>query len=477
MLSLCHLGGGLTEIAYAPIDRTKRPAPGAPSVHPFPEFAELVMSNGVAVYLVENHAQPYVSLMLTLRSGSSHDGEMAGLASFVGGMLLSGAGARDAEQLAEAIDFIGATLDVSAGRDDITIKLGVLTRFLPEALDLLADVLLRPTFPTDEVARERRHAISSLKQAKSDPAYVAAVQFRREAYDSTPYGTEVDGTEESISKIRRTHCVEFHRRNFTAGNAFVVVAGDIDAVSLVTMLDARLGDWSGAAPAPVTWSDSVPGITPRVVVVDRPDAMQSAIRMGALAVSRRDPDFIPLVTLHTLFGGYFNSRINHNLRERNGYTYGAGSTIEALAMPGTFSVRAAVGNEVTAPAIREIFNELRAITREPITEEELTMVKSYILGSQSLQIETPGQVAGFVRTIALYGLPHDYYVTFPMAVRAITRERLLEVAQRYLKPERMIVVVCGDASKVTEGLGEFGEVVGGLGKGGGRRDESEGTRA
>jgi zinc protease len=449
----------VTDITVQPIDRTQPPQPGMPSTHPFPEYAVLAMRNGVPVYLVENHAQPYVSLMLTLRSGSSHDGDIAGLASFVGGMLLSGAGDRDAEQLAESIDFLGATIDASAGRDDITMKVGVLRRFLPEVLDLLADLVLRPTFPADEVARERRHAISSLKQAKSDPAYLASVQFRREAYDRTPYGTEVDGTEESIARIRRNHCVDFHRTHFTAANAFIVAAGDIDGATLVSMLEERFGSWSGERPAPVEWSEPASGRTPRVVIVDRPDAMQSAIRMGSLAISRRDPDFIPLVTLHTLFGGYFNSRINHNLRERNGYTYGAGSTIEALAMPGTFSVRAAVGNEVTAPAVREIFAELRAITTEPITEEELVMVKSFILGSQSLQIETPGQVAGFVRTIALYGLPHDYYVKFPMAVRELTREKLLEVAQRYLRPEKMIVVVCGAAEKVAGDLGEFGEVI------------------
>ena len=425
-------------------------------MRPFPEFTESAMPNGVAVYLVENHAQPYVSLMLTLRSGASHDGALAGLASFVGSMLLSGAGSRDAEELAEAIDFLGATIDVSAGRDDITIKVGVLTRYLPDALDILADLVLRPTFPADEVARERRHAIASLKQAQSDPAYLASVQFRREAYDSTPYGTEVDGTEESIARIRRTDCVAFHRAHFTAGNAFIVAAGDVDAATLLSMLEARLGAWSGERPAPVEWTTPEPGVTPRVVVVDRPEAMQSTIRMGALAISRRDPDFIPLVTLHTLFGGYFNSRINHNLRERNGYTYGAGSTIEALAMPGTFSVRAAVGNDVTAPAVREIFAELRAITTELITDDELTMVKNFVIGSQSLQMETPGQVAGFVRTVALYGLPHDYYERFPKAVRELTRERIHDVAKKYLNPDRMIVVVCGAAEKIAPDLQPFG---------------------
>jgi zinc protease len=416
------------------------------------------MRNGVMVYLVENHAQPYLSLMLTFRSGSTYDGDLAGLASFVGGMLLSGAGPRDAEQLAEEIDYIGATIDVSAGRDDITIRLSVLTRFLPEALDLLADVVLRPTFPGDEVARERRHAVSSLKQAKADPAYLASVQFRREAYGSSPYGTEVDGTEESLARIRRQHCVDFHRRHFTAGNAFIVAAGDIDSATMLAMLDERFGEWSGERPAPIEWDATPLAETPRVVIVDRPDAMQSAIRMGSLAISRRHEDFIPLVTLHTLFGGYFNSRINQNLRERNGYTYGAASTMEALAMPGTFSVRAAVGTEVTAPAVGEIFAELRAITTELISEEELAMVVNFILGSQSLQIETPSQVAGFVRTIALYDLPHDYYVQFPAMVRTVTREQIRDVAQAYLAPDRMIVVVCGDAARIREQVAGFGSV-------------------
>lgn len=440
------------------IDRTKPPASGTPSEHAFPSFNEQRMSNGIAVYLVENHSQPYVSLTLTLRSGSSYDGELAGLASFVGGMLLSGAGNRDAEELAEAIDFLGATIDVSAGRDDITIKLGVLTRYLSEALDLVADVVLRPTFPNDEVARERRHSISSLKQAQSDPSFLASVQFRREAYGASPYGTEVDGTTESIARIRRKHCVEFHRTHFTAGNAFVVAAGDVDSSALMSMLEERFGAWSGERPAKVVWHDPEPGITPRVVIVNRSDAMQSAIRVGAVAISRTHPDFIPLVTLQTLFGGYFNSRINKNLRERHAYTYGAGSSVEALAMPGSVSVRASVGIEVTAAALGEIINELRAIVAELISEEELTMVTNYILGLQALQIETPGQVAGFVRTIALYDLPHDYYARFPSMIRAVTREQILEVARRYMDPAKMIIVVVGDAAKIKSELDGIGPV-------------------
>jgi predicted Zn-dependent peptidase len=192
--------------------------------------------------------------------------------------------------------------------------------------------------------------------------------------------------------------------------------------------------------------------------VDRPDSVQSAIRLGTTGIARRNADHIPLMTLNTLFGGYFNSRINHNLREQHGYTYGARSVVEAPIRPGAISVAVAVRADVTDAAVGEIFNELEKITSEPVTAEELEMVKNYLIGSQALQIETPGQVASFVRTIALYDLPVDYYQTMPAVVRALTREEMLALAQRRLCPETMIIVVVGDASAIREKLERFGPV-------------------
>jgi predicted Zn-dependent peptidase len=197
----------------------------------------------------------------------------------------------------------------------------------------------------------------------------------------------------------------------------------------------------------------------RVVVVDRPGSVQSAMRVGAVCIERRNPDYVPLVTVNTLFGGYFNSRINNNLRERNGYTYGARSGVDSLKNPGAFSIAVSVGTDVTAPAVGEIFRELHSITSAPVTDEELTMVKNYIVGSQALQLETPGQVASFVRAIALYNLPADYYQKFPEAVRMLDQNELLDVARRYMHPSRMTVVVAGDAAAISGPLAEFGAVV------------------
>jgi zinc protease len=441
------------------IDRSHPPKPGPASHVTFPPFAVRTLGNGIPVYIVENHVQPFVSLQLVLRSGASSDGDLPGLANFTNSLLLSGAGKYDAEQLAEEIDFLGANLDAGAGRDETTVSLGVLTKYLPQALDLMADVVLRPTFPKAEVTRERKHAIAGLKQNQSDPAYLAAVQFRREIFEGTPYGTEIDGTEASLKKITREDCVRFHNENFTAGNAFFVVAGDAAPDEFVALLNARFGTWSGIKPpAPQFPAAAATRVPSRVVIVDRPGSVQSAIRVGTGSIARRSEEFIPFVTVNTLFGGYFNSRINKNLREVHGYTYGARSSLEALLNPGSFAVSAAVRTEVTDSAIAEILNELKSISSEQVSDDELTMVKNYIIGSQALQIETPGQVARFVRAIALYDLPHDYYQTFPEKTRALTREQLLEVARRRMSPDPMVIVIAGDAAAIKEKVARFGQV-------------------
>lgn len=440
------------------IDRSQPPKPGKPSQITFPSFTVRTLKNGIPVYIVENHAQPYVSLQLVVRSGASSDRELPGLAEFTSNLLMSGAGRRSAQQLAEEIDYLGASLDATAGRDESTVGLGVLSDYLPQALALMADVVLRPTFPADEVQRERKQAIAALKQNRSDPAYLAAVQFRREIYGNGPYGSEIDGTEETLKKIARDNCIRYHATHYTAGNAFFVAAGDVHSDKFLALLEEHFGGWRGDAPAsapppaPMEWEGT------RIVIVDRPGSVQSAIRVGGIGIDRRNADYIPLVTVNTLFGGYFNSRINNNLRERNGYTYGARSAVEALKMPGTVSVVASVGTGVTDSALAEIFNELRAITNEPVNDEELTMVKNYVIGSQALQIETPGQVASFVRAVALYDLPADYYQRFPNEVRMLDGKALLQVAQRYMRPTGMVAVIAGDAATIRSGLERFGPV-------------------
>lgn len=441
-----------------PLDRSRPPEPGRASRAGFPSFALLHLRNGVPLYIVENHGQAYASLQLVLRSGSRNDGSLPGLATFTSELLLSGAGQRTMQQIADDVDYLGAVLDAGAGRDEITVRLGVLTRFLPQALEIMADVVLRPTFPSDELSRERRQSIASLKQSQSDPNYLAAIQFRRELFRGNPYGTEVEGTEESLKSIRREDCVRFHQQHFTPGNAFFVAAGDVNPDALLAMLNEKFGDWEGAAPEEGEFPEPTPAATPRTVIIHRAGSVQSALQVGALAINRNHPEYIPLAIVNTLLGGYFNSRINHNLREVNGFTYGARSAVDAPLHMGTISISTSVRTEVTAPALREIFKELKQIATQPVTEEELAMVKNYVIGSQALQIETPGQVASFVKAVALYGLPATYFDSFPDEVRLLDAEQLLQVAARFLQPERMTIIITGDATAIQDELKEFGPV-------------------
>jgi len=434
------------------IDRSRPPQPGPSSATPFPTFTRYALSNDIPVYVVENHVQPYVSLQLVLRSGASSDGDLPGLADFTGNLLLSGAGKLDAQELAEEIDFLGALLDAGAGRDEITVGLGVLSAYLPRALDLMADVALRPHFDADEVAREQKQAIAAIRQNEADPSYLASVRFRHEVFGDSPYGTPLDGAEESLRRITRDDCQAFHRHHFTAENAFFVAAGDVHPDRFIPMLEKCFGAWQGVRPAPPAFVAPEPIPSTRIVIVDRPGSLQSAIRIGRVAIARRDPDYVPIVVANTLLGGYFNSRINNNLRERHGFTYGARSSVEVLANPGLFSVVASVGAAVTDRALEEVMNELRIIAREPVGEEEIEMARNYIVGSQALQTETPGQIASFVRAIALYDLDDDYYRRFPDLVRSVTPEDVLRVCSLCMDPSAMIAVVVGDRATIAPGL-------------------------
>lgn len=430
------------------MDRSHPPTVAVPRRAAFPHLDRGRLGNGVDVYLVANHAQPIVSLRVVLRCGGADDGRLTGLANFVATMLQSGAGERDTSQIAAELELIGAEFDAGAGRDETSLRLVVLKRHLPAALAILDDILRRPHFPEEEIERERQKIIADIRQNRCDAGYLASTQIRRELYRGTRYASEIDGTPESLRRIGRSECHLFHRQHYTPANAFIVAAGDIDIDELIGLLDRHLGSWT-AEPAEADWpSARKRGGHGRIVVVDRPDALQTSFRIGRRAVRRNDGAFIPLVVLSTLFGGYFNSRLNRNLREVHGFTYGAQSNVEALGHAGIFSCGASVGGIHSGRAVEETLAELHRIHSEPITPEELDMVKRYLIGSQALQLETPGQAARFVRTMVLYGLPFDYYVRFPAIVEALTSEQLLHTATEWLAPEAMTIVLCGGASTI-----------------------------
>ncbi len=439
------------------LDRSTAPKSGKLAPVAFPPFKSTRLSNGLPVFIVENHEQPIVSMSLMIRAGSALDPkDKAGLAAIVSDMLTKGTTTRSANQIAEEIEFVGGSLSSNASWDSLSISVGVLTKYLPIALELLADTLLNSTFPMDELERVRLQRIAGLRQAKADAGFLADMVFSQLVFGEHPYGAQSNGTEETIGRISCDDLANFHNAVSGPNNAFLIASGDVDVVQFLAELERLLGNWKPVElPKPIEVVPYSP--KPYVAVVEKEGAVQSALRVGHVGVSRDDPDYASLSVLNMLLGGYFNSRINLNLREKHGFTYGARSYFDARIQSGPFAVSTEVRTDVTVRAIEEIINELTRITSEPISEEEVTMVKNYMIGSFPLQIETPQQVASRVAMIVLYGLPQNYYDTYRTVLSAITSEELSRVARKYLNPTALTVVASGDREALKQAMTVFGD--------------------
>lgn len=425
-------------------------------VIPSPEWEERLLPNGLRLCAATNRALPYAAVQLVVRSGARDDGERIGLADFTGDMLSAGAGTRDAVAFARDVDMLGAEMGVDTGRDGIVIGVDLLSRVLPEGMALLADMIARPHFMAEEVARERKGRLSSLKQNRSDPEWLAAVALRRTLYGETPYGYPVEGEERSVRAIRVDDIRAFHRTHITPRNAALIGGGDLDLETLERLAAPLIEGWEGEAPAH-------PPIEPppprrRVVVVDAPSALHSPVRIGRVGIPRSHPDFVALRALNTVVGDYFNSRLNGRLREGMGYTYGAWSYVEGTMGPGMIAIGTSVRDDRVGGTVHAIFEELERLRAEPVDAEELTMVKRYISGRQALGLETPEQVVGMIGALALHELPRDHVATTIARTRRLEREDLLTIAGRYLDPAEMAIVVVGDARMLVRELEEFGEI-------------------
>jgi zinc protease len=441
------------------LDRSKPPQAGPITLIGFPKFITTHTPGGTPLYLIENHEQPLVSLTLYLRDGSVSDTPgKEGLASMSSELLTKGTATRTATQIAEEIDFVGGSLGAGASWDSSTISTSVLTRYLPTALDLLSDVVLNPAFAAEELDRAKLQRIAGIMQAKSDPGYLSETIFSRIVFDSHPYSLESNGTEQSIP----TFTPEALRAQYSAitspNNSFLIVAGDVTETDILEMLGQRFASWKNITQHPKNNPLPALQMKNRVALVEKPQAVQSAIRVGHIVIPRKHPDYIACYVLNMLLGGYFNSRINLNLREKHGFTYGARSFFDTRKQTGAFAVSTEVRTEVTARSIEEIIRELALIRKEPVSEDEISMVKNYIIGSFPLSIETPQQVAGRVATLALYELEADYYDTFRDTVAALTREDLLRTAETYIHPDSVTISVSGDSKALAKEMAAFGEV-------------------
>lgn len=439
------------------LDRSTAPSPGAPRPYHFPNITRKTLDNGMKILVAESHNAPLVSIRTLVRSGADQDSaETAGLASLTAELLDEGAGARDGIRLAEDAGLLGASFATGADWDATYISLDVLSRNVDPTVEIFADVVRRPMFPTDALERVRTERLMELLQQRDEPAAVAGKRFANLLYGSGAYGNSVTGNADSVGRLTGDAIRQFYESHYTPNNTAVVIAGDIDAQHAVGHMERAFSSWEGK-PAPVR-----PVVSPqaveanRIYLIDRPSAVQSEIRIGHLGVARSTDDYFPLSIMNALLGGVFNSRINLNLRERHGYTYGARSTFAFRRQAGPFVVSAPVRNEVTRESVDEVLSELRRIRTGDVETRELDDTKSYMIGVFPAMVQTASDVAGRLLDMELYGLPQDYFDRYRENIAAVTKDDVERVAAKYIDPDRMLIVVVGNAAQIRQPLSALG---------------------
>ncbi len=444
---------GVAAYAQQAPDRSKPPAVGpAPALH-VPAIDKQALSNGLAVRIVSLHKVPLVHIQLAIKAGGGSDPKQKfGLASLTAAMLDEGAGSRSALEIADAIDYLGADLSAASTDDASFVNLHVPSARLGEGLAIMADVVLRPSFQDTELKRVRDERLNSLLQAQDDPEQLIGFAFPRLLYGETVrYGTSTIGTSSSLQRLTVADLKAFHDAAYRPSNAELVVTGDVTADIALPLLEKAFGSWTGSASAATIPETAKAATTRRVFLIDKPDAAQSQIRIGGIGVARSTPDYFALRVLNTILGGSFTSRLNANLREQHGYSYGASSTFDMRLAAGPFYAAAGVQSDKTAEALKEFFVELNRI-HELVPREELDKAASYLSLLLPHYFETISSVATSVSQLYVYGLADDFYATYADRVRAVTPADVKRVADKYIVPDKLTVVVIGDRKKIESSI-------------------------
>lgn len=442
----------LTTLQAQP-DRSGPPKLGPPPALKLPPIQHLKLSNGIPVVLLEKHAVPVVQIDLVVKAGASMDPpEKSGLASLTATMLMEGAGPRDALQLADAIDYLGSHIGTGAGQHTTGVSLHTPIGKLDSALVLLADIVRRPSFQGADLERKRKERLTALTQWRDEPHTLASVMFNRTLYGTShPYGIPSVGNEKSISSFTADDVKKFYAGYYVPGNTAIVVVGDVAPAALLTRLEKAFGGWKGksASLPPLPAIGQLKDKT--LVLVDKPGAPQTVIMIGRIGVPRLTDDFYPIIVMNTILGGSFTSRLNQNLREKHGYTYGAGSRFEFRPLPGPFVASASVQTAVTDKALTEFMNELKGMLAE-VPDEELTRAKNYLALGYPGDFQSVGQIAGQLEELVIYGLPDDTINKYIGRILAVTKQEVLRAAQKYINMENLAFIIVGDRKEIEGGV-------------------------
>lgn len=431
------------------------PEPLAPVRFDIPKPFQTTLDNGLRVIIFENERLPLVSFRLAFHSGDIHDPKGAtGMTSAMASMLTEGTENYTSRQLAEKIERLGASVSASASDDFTIIAASCLSLYSSEILHLMAEVVLRPTFPESELDLYRRNTVEHLKFQRSQPGFLASEQAARLIYGDHPY-SKISPRAEDIEKIDREKIAKFHLQTLMPNNAMLIVVGDVKRDEFLEELNELFGDWQKGKSPETDFSEPAARSGRSLTIVDRPGSAQSNIVLTNLGVKRTDPDYFPLLVMNQVLGAGASSRVFMNLREEKGYTYGAYTRLGTKKLAGDFEATAEVRTSVTGDSLKEFFYELDRIRSEKVGETELADAKNFLTGVFPIRAETQEGLTNLIVNQNLYGLPEDYLQTYRETVDAVTADDVQRVAVKHVRPDEMAIVIVGDAKEVTPQVKEY----------------------
>ncbi|HEX8183375.1 MAG TPA: pitrilysin family protein [Blastocatellia bacterium] len=458
--------GAIAQTEQPESPRKQAPLPGP--VRPFnlPPAQMTRLDNGLALVMIEDHRAPMVTIeagipaKTALLPSMKLTGERSALAEATAQLITEGAGNRGSEQLAREIETLGGRINSEVTDDYVEVNVAVVAENAEPMMEILGDVLLRPTFPQSEVALYKSNRIDKLKLDRQQPEYLLSEHFNRIVYGAHPYAIS-SPTPAAINAMTRAKIALFHRLIYTPEGSVVVIAGDFDPVKMGAKARAIFGEWRGPAKPSadrlIRYASTRTGR--RIYLIDRPGSAQADFRIGGLAVNRSSPDYFPLVVANAILGSErAGSRLFLNIREQKGYAYDVYSVVSALKKGGTFFGGSQARNAVTLPAIKEMLAEFDRMRNETVSAEELQNAKNYLNGSFSIVVSTQGGIAGGIAQTYMLGLGSDYLARYRARIEAVTAEQVRQAARKYMNRDGAVIVVVGDAATLKKSLSTFGPV-------------------
>ena len=442
-------------ISAQSVDRSKPPVLGPTPTLKVNVLQNFTLSNGLKVIVYEKKEVPIIQLNLIIKAGSVNESaDKLGLAGITANMMDEGAAGKSSLELSDEIDFLGAQIGASGGLHNSSVTLRSTTSKFDAALTLFSDILLHPDFPANELERLQKQYLTALFQGFDQPRVIAAAATSSLVYGKNhPYGRTSAGNEQTIKSFTVDDLKNFYSTYYRPNNAFLVVVGDVNAKEVVAKIESALSSWQKGEvkPATIAKSNQVDGRT--IYLIDKPEAAQSVIRVCRIGVDRTSADYFPILVMNTILGGSFTSRLNSNLREKNGYAYGANSGFSMRPYPGPFTAASDVQTDKTDKALKEFMNELNGISK-PVSDEELTKAKNYIALGYPDNFSSVGSIAAQIADLIDYNLPDNYFNDYIGKIMAVSKDDVRRAAKKYIDTDDLAIIIVGDKAKIEKGLKE-----------------------